>query len=68
MKYYSTQRPIVPGSFPKPKGNKVNEIFNYDDKTYCKDIGREAWGHIDYKKPLDAKDVNASEITNGENS
>ena len=30
MRYYSTQRPIMPGSYPKPAGNPVVEIRNFD--------------------------------------
>jgi len=52
MKYYSTQRPVAPGTFPKPQGNKVVDIHNYDRKTYCAEIGREAWGYIEYQQPL----------------
>ena len=49
MRYYSTQRPVTPGSFPKPAGNKVVEIHNYDSKTYCEELGREVWGYIVYE-------------------
>ena len=52
MRYYSTQRPISPGSFPQRTWNKVLEIHNFDQKTYCEEIGREAWGYIDYEKPI----------------
>lgn len=52
MRYYSTQRPIAPGTFPKPEGNKVLEIVNFDGPTYCEEIGREAWGYVDYELPL----------------
>ncbi len=34
MKYYSTQHPIAPGTFPKPDGNKVIEIVNFDKRQY----------------------------------
>ena len=52
MRYYSTQRPVSPGTFPKPAGNRVLDICNYDRRIYCDDIGREAWGYIDYEHPL----------------
>lgn len=52
MRYYSTQRPVMPGSFPKPWGNMVVEIVNFDDKTFVEAIGREAWGYIEYDMPL----------------
>ena len=31
-KYYSTQRPVDIGTFPKPSYNKPDEIFNYDQR------------------------------------
>ncbi len=52
MKYYSTQRPITPGSFPKPMGNRVMNIWNFDRPVFCPEIGREAWGYIEYEQPL----------------
>lgn len=52
MRYYSTQRPIMPGSYPKPSSNTVLEIVNFDARTYCDEIRREAWGYIEYKLPL----------------
>ena len=51
-RYYSTQRPVTPGAFPGPGGNKIVEIHNYDSKTYCEELGREVWGYIDYEQPL----------------
>lgn len=62
MRYYSTQRPVGPGTFPKPKGNKVLEIHNYDRRVYCEEIGQEAWGYIEYEKPLDRLDCNSYEL------
>ena len=63
MRYYSTQRPITPGSFPRVAFNSGKEIVNFERKTYCEEIGREAWGYIDYEKPLDRYDCNAYELT-----
>lgn len=51
MRYYSTQRPFGPGTFPKQDGSEA--ITNFDGPTSCEEIGgREAWGYIDYKYPL----------------
>ena len=52
MRYYSTQRPVGPGTFPKLPENKVLEVHNVDAKTFCEEIGREAWGYIDFELPL----------------
>lgn len=51
-RYYSTQRPVVPGSFPKPAENKILGIKNFDKRTYCAEIKREAWGYIEYEHAL----------------
>ena len=55
MKYYSTQRPVGPGTFPKPKGNKVLEIVNFDKRQYCEEASRDCWGYIEYEYPLTEK-------------
>lgn len=51
-RYYSTQRPLSLGTYPKPQGNKVLNIENFDERTYCEEIGREAWGYIEYELPV----------------
>ncbi len=52
MKYYSTQRLVTPGSFPKPEGNAVVGLTNFDSPAECEEIGRTAWGWIEYEQPL----------------
>ena len=32
-KYYSTQRPVDIGTFPKPSHNDPDEIINYDQRV-----------------------------------
>lgn len=63
MRYYSTQRPVAPGSFPKPIGNKALEIHNFDSKSFCGEIGREAWGYIEYQQPLAPGEAEKWELT-----
>ena len=62
MRYYSTQRPIAPGTFPEPEGNKVLEIVNFEERTYCKESNRDCWGYIDYEKPLSEKEAASYEL------
>lgn len=62
MKYYSIQRPITPGSYPKSPFMKVLNIVNFGFRTYCKEIGREAWGYIEYKMPLHPEDAAEYEL------
>lgn len=51
-KYYSTQRPVDIGTFPKPKGNAPDEIVNYDQRVPVEGGAFLAWGHLTYTKPL----------------
>lgn len=69
MKYISTQRPLVPGAFPKPKDNPVLNITNFDEKSKVFQKTEDgirtimAWGIIEYKKPLWKGDADAYELT-----
>jgi len=63
VKYYSTQRPVMPGGFPKKA--IVEKIENFDIKTYCEEIGREAWGFIEYRELLTKEEAAAYELTLG---
>lgn len=57
MRYYSVLRPVSIGTFPKPENNKVLKINNFANRSYCREIDREAWGFIDYEKPLSPDDA-----------
>ena len=59
-RYYSTQRPIAPGTFPRRDGKEA--VTNFDDKTYCEEIGREARGYIEYSQPLTVEEAEAYEL------
>ncbi len=61
-RYYSTQRPVMPGSFPR---EGAGQIVNFDNKTFCDEIGREAWGYIEYESPLTPEQAEAYELTLG---
>lgn len=62
-RYYSTMRPVQPGGYPNRDG--VEEIHNFDTKTFCEEIGREAWGYIDYREALTKEQAEAYELTLG---
>lgn len=62
MRYYSTQRPLEPGCCPRAG---VQDVHNFDKKTFCKEIGREAWGYIDYNRELTPEEVEDYELTLG---
>lgn len=63
FRYYSTQRPVLPGGFPR--NVDVEKIENFDTKKFCEEIGREAWGYIEYQKNLTKEEADAYELTLG---
>ncbi len=65
-KYYSTQRPVSLGTYPKPYGNDILEIHNFDSRKYVQEINREAWGWIEYRQPLTEQEAKAYELVTAE--
>lgn len=61
--YYSTQRPIGPGTYPKPQDNKVIEIKNFDKKEKIENENISAYGYIKYEKPLMPAAAKTYELT-----
>ena len=51
-RYYSTQRPVDLGTFPKPSGNAPVEIINFDERRMVEGGTMRAWGELAYLKPL----------------
>lgn len=62
-KYYNTQRPIGPGTYPKPQDNKVIEIKNFDKKEKIENENISAYGYIKYEKPLMPAAAKTYELT-----
>ena len=60
-RYYSTQRPVAPGTFPKENGNPV-DIKNYDERIDIPTEGLKAWGYVEYEKPLTEKQASDYEL------
>ena len=60
-RYYSTQRPVAPGTFPKENGNPV-DIKNYDERIDIPAEGLKAWGYVEYEKPLTEKQASDYEL------
>ena len=56
-KYYSTQRPVDIGTFPKPPHNKPDEIVNFDQRVPVEDGAFLAWGYLTYTTPLTQKEA-----------
>ena len=59
MRYYSTQRPIVPGSAPT---YGLQEVHNFDLRTYCPEIDRYAWGWAEYDRILSDDETKGYEL------
>ena len=60
--YYSTQRPVDIGTFPKPPHNAPDEIVNYDQRIPVEGGAFRAWGHRTYTKPLTEKQASDYEL------
>ena len=52
-RYYLTQRPPAPGTFP---GKPVN-MKAFDSREHVEEIGRPAWGWVEYEEPLTEKQI-----------
>lgn len=56
-KYYSTQRPVDIGTYPKSRDNPMIDFTNYDSRIPVEGGAFRAWGEITYAKPLTEKQV-----------
>ena len=54
--YYSTQRPVDLGTFPKSPDNPIVRIVNYDYRAAVEGGAFQAWGILIYEKPLTAQE------------
>ena len=61
-KYYSTQRPVDIGTFPKPSRNAPDEIVNYDQRVPVENGAFMAWGHLTYTRPLTKRQTSDYEL------
>lgn len=68
--YYSTQRPVDIGTFPKPADNPPTAILNYDCDQRIPVEGEvfQAWGELTYAKPLTAAQIAAYELRPSRNN
>lgn len=53
MRYYSTLRPIGPGTCP----DNFVEFENFDFRKHVDSINRDAWGWVEYAEPLENPDM-----------
>ena len=56
-RYYSTQRPVAPGTYP----GSPERFRNFDDRQEVPGVGM-AWGYLDYEEPLSEGAMKAYEL------
>ena len=61
-KYYSTQRPVDIGGFPRPKDNLPVSVLNYPERRPVENGSFRAWGELLYLDPLTEKDISDYEL------
>lgn len=60
-RYYSTQRPIGPGTYPKETGGPA-EIVNFDQRQSVDNGKAMAWGYLEYDHPLTKDQMDSYEL------
>lgn len=65
-RYFLTQRPPMPGGIPMPVGNRPTRVVGFDSKRFCAEIGRDAYGYVEYAEQLTPHDMEAYELTEQE--
>lgn len=58
-RYYLTQRPPSPGTFPGKPAN----LTAFNTRQYVSEIERQAWGWVEYEGPLTEKQAADYELT-----
>lgn len=61
VKYYSTQRPITPGSIPTPWYNRIVKVVNFECKQWVRS-NMKAWGYVIYEHELSYADEKGYEL------
>jgi hypothetical protein len=61
-KYYSTQRPVDIGTYPKTKDNTPVSIVNFDTREGVETGRVQAWGYLVYDAPLTEKQISDYEL------
>ena len=61
-KYYSTQRPVGIGTFPRPKDNLPVGVLNYGERRPVEGGSYRAWGELLYHDPLTEKQISDYEL------
>lgn len=51
-RYYFLLRPPAPGTHPRG----ATKVVSFDQKEFVQEIEREAWGYVEYGKPISNSD------------
>jgi len=60
-KYYSTQRPVVIGTFPKTDNGPIR-LVNFEEREGVEQGRYQAWGYLVYDAPLTEKQIDDYEL------
>lgn len=62
FKYYSTQRPVDIGTYPRPKDNLPVAHLNYGERQPVEGESFRSWGELWYRHPLTEKEASDYEL------
>lgn len=62
MRSYAIHRPIGPFTWPSEHADKVAEIVNWDERRYVEEVGRWAFGYIDWAEDVPMEDLRRYEL------
>lgn len=57
-RYYLTQRPPMPGAFPRFAAN----VVAFDDRKEVPNLASNAWGYVEYEAPLTQRQIRDYEL------
>lgn len=60
-RYYATQLPVMPGSIPSGENRPIN-VMNYDKREPVCGGTMQAWGYVEYAKPLTEQQMKSYEL------
>ena len=61
-RYWSVLRPVGPGTYPKKESNLMMGYENYEKRRFVRSIGKEAWGWLEFEKPLAPNDIDSYDL------
>lgn len=62
-RYYLTERPLQMGAFPQPADNKPVLVAPFGEKIHAPNIGKYAFGFVEYDHPLTPEQIYQYELT-----